>query len=69
MTMTNEVERFRSAASTMSGKRSVQHSRACKQPDALALPLDDQAVAVVFDFVKPIRAGRNFSAARRMRGR
>jgi hypothetical protein len=40
-------------------------SSAGEQPDALALSLHDQAVAVVLDLVKPIRTGRNFGAARR----
>jgi len=32
---------------------------------ALALPLDQQAVAIHFDLMKPIRTGWNFGAARR----
>ena len=39
-----------------------------EQPHALALALDDQAVAVVLDLVKPIRAGRDLSAAGRDAG-
>ena len=31
---------------------------------ALALALDDQAVAVVLDLVKPVRPGRNFGSSR-----
>ena len=34
-----------------------------QQPHALTLALHNQAVSVVFDFVKPIRAGWNFGAA------
>jgi hypothetical protein len=34
-----------------------------QQPHALAFTLNDQPVAVVLDFVKPIRAGWNFGAA------
>ena len=36
-----------------------------QQSHALALTLDNQAVAVVFNFVKPVRTGRDFGAARR----
>jgi hypothetical protein len=31
----------------------------------LVLALDDQAIAIVFDFVNPIRAGRDLGAAGR----
>src|SRR4029450_7822030 len=30
-----------------------------EQPNALALALDDQAIAVVLDLMKPVRPGRN----------
>ena len=39
-----------------------------EQAHALALALDDQAVAVVLDFVKPVRPGRNLGSARRDAG-
>jgi hypothetical protein len=36
-----------------------------KQPHADAVTLDDQAIAVVLDFVDPVRPSRNFGSARR----
>ena len=39
-----------------------------EQPDALVLALDDQAIAVVFDFVDPIPAGGDFGPAGRDAG-
>src|SRR4051794_11493313 len=33
-----------------------------KQPSALALALDDDAIAVIFDFVNPVRSGRDLGA-------
>jgi len=36
-----------------------------EQPHALALALDDQAIAVVFDFVEPVRPGGDFGSAGR----
>jgi hypothetical protein len=39
-----------------------------EQAHALAIALDDQAIAVVLDFVDPVRAGRSFGSARRMQG-
>jgi hypothetical protein len=36
-----------------------------EQSHALAFTLDDQAIAIMFHFVKEIRAGRNCGAARR----
>ncbi len=38
---------------------------ASEQPHALALALDDQAVAVVFDFVDPVGPRRNLGSAGR----
>ena len=38
------------------------------QPHAIALALDDQAVAVVLDLVKPVRAGGDFRSALGMQG-
>jgi hypothetical protein len=37
---------------------------AIEQPNSSALALDDQAIAVMLDFVNPVRAGRNLSSAR-----
>ena len=34
-----------------------------EQPDAIAFALHDQPVAVVFDLMDPVRAGRNFGLA------
>ena len=34
-----------------------------QQPHALAFTLNDQAIAVMLDFVKPIRAGGDFGGA------
>ena len=39
-----------------------------EQPDAGAIALDDQAIAVMLDFVNPVRAVRNLSSARRDAG-
>ena len=39
-----------------------------EQPDALAVALDDQAVAVVLDFVDPFRPVRHLGAAGRHAG-
>ena len=41
---------------------------ASEQPHALALALDDQAIAVMLDFVDPIRPGRNLGSACRDAG-
>jgi hypothetical protein len=35
-----------------------------EQPRALAVTMDDQAIAVVLDLVKPVRSGWNLCAAR-----
>jgi hypothetical protein len=35
-----------------------------EQPNRLAVALDDQAVAVVFDFMDPVWAGRDLGPAR-----
>src|SRR5450631_3237386 len=39
-----------------------------KQPDALAIALHDQAIAVVLDLMNPVRAGRYLGGARRNAG-
>ena len=41
---------------------------ASEQAHAFAFALDDQAITIVLDFVKPIRPGRNLGSARRNAG-
>src|SRR4051812_28242258 len=63
--MTNEVQRFRSGR--LRDQRILVAPVVAvpsKQPDALALPLNDQAVAIMFDLVKPVGPGRDPGAAR-----
>jgi hypothetical protein len=38
---------------------------ACQQPDAIAITVNDQAKAVIFDFVNPLRTSRHLGAASR----
>ena len=61
--MTNEVFRSLSAASTISGYRSDQLQPRRVSSRTLAFTLNDQAIAVMLDFVKPIRAGGDFGGA------
>ena len=62
--ITNEVHRLRRAASTMILIRPVM-SVAGEQANALAIPLNEQSIAVVLDFVNPFRAVGNFRPAAR----
>ena len=67
--MTRDGVRSRLAASTIQGE-AIRPVKAApgEQAHALAVALDDQAVAVVLDLVKPVGAVRNLSSARRDAG-
>ena len=60
---------MRSAASTISGiPNAPVVTVAGEQPNALAVALNDQAIAVVLDLVNPFRPVRNLGAAGRNAG-
>ena len=66
--ITNDVFRLRSAASAISGNRRPVVAIAGEQAHAFALALDDQAIAVVLDFVDPFRPVRDLGPRVGMQG-
>jgi hypothetical protein len=60
----NEVHRFRSVPGRSAGSDGSNRSRRGSAA-ARAVALDDQVIAVVLDFVDPVRPSRNFGSARR----
>ena len=63
------MQRLRKAASAISGYRSAPIvAVAGEQADALAVPLNDQAIAIVFHFVNPFRPVGNLGPAGRNAG-